>query len=162
MREHVQAGRVQTSDTLTRNIARAQRSNILVGSRGWKWCHLCSVLAGERTAACQLSLQLRMFTSLAGSTAVRPLLSLIVRTERWQSLTWNSMPLKQPLSILESCSPWSSPGQNTGVGSLFLLQGTFPTQGLNSDLPHCRQILYCWDTREAQIMGLDAMNWRDY
>ena len=28
-------------------------------------------------------------------------------------------------------SPWSSPGQNTGVGSLSLPQGIFPTQGLN-------------------------------
>ena len=39
-------------------------------------------------------------------------------------------------------SPWTSLGQNTGVGSLFLLQGTVPTQGLNPGLPHCRQILY--------------------
>ena len=39
-------------------------------------------------------------------------------------------------------SPWNSPGQNTGVGSLSLLQGIFPTQGSNPDLPHCRQILY--------------------
>ena len=39
-------------------------------------------------------------------------------------------------------SPWNSPGQNTGVGSLFLLQGIFPTQGLNPCLPHCRWILY--------------------
>ena len=39
-------------------------------------------------------------------------------------------------------SPWNSPGQNTGVGSLSLLQGIFPTQGLNSGLPYCRQILY--------------------
>ena len=37
---------------------------------------------------------------------------------------------------------WNSPGQNTGVGSLSLLQGIFPTQGLNLGLPHCRQILY--------------------
>ena len=37
-------------------------------------------------------------------------------------------------------SPWNSPGQNTGLGSLFLLQGIFPTQGLNPDLPHCRWI----------------------
>jgi len=28
------------------------------------------------------------------------------------------------------------------VGSLSLLQGIFPTQGLNPNLPHCRQILY--------------------
>ena len=39
-------------------------------------------------------------------------------------------------------SPWDSPGQNTGVDSLSLLQGTFPTQGSNPGLPHCRQILY--------------------
>ena len=39
-------------------------------------------------------------------------------------------------------SSWNSPGQNTGVGSLSLLQGSFPTQGLNPGLPHCRQILY--------------------
>ena len=39
-------------------------------------------------------------------------------------------------------SPWNSPGQNTRVGSLSLLLGIFPTQGLNPGLPHCRQILY--------------------
>ena len=39
-------------------------------------------------------------------------------------------------------SPWNSPGQNTGVSSLSLLQGIFPTQGSNSGLPHCRRILY--------------------
>ena len=39
-------------------------------------------------------------------------------------------------------SPWNSPGQNTGVGSLSLLQGIFPTLGLNPGLLHCRWILY--------------------
>ena len=39
-------------------------------------------------------------------------------------------------------SPWNSPGQNTGVVSLSLLQGIFPTQVSNTGLPHCRQILY--------------------
>ena len=39
-------------------------------------------------------------------------------------------------------SPWNSPGQNTGVGSLSLLQAIFPTQGLNPGLLHCRWILY--------------------
>ena len=39
-------------------------------------------------------------------------------------------------------SPWNSPGQNTGVGSLSLLQEIFPTQGSNPGLPHCGQILY--------------------
>ena len=42
------------------------------------------------------------------------------------------------VKVTKSCStlatlysPWNSPGQNTGVGSLSLLQGIFPTQGLN-------------------------------
>ena len=30
--------------------------------------------------------------------------------------------------------PWDSPGKNTGVGSCALLQGIFPTQGLNPGL----------------------------
>ena len=46
------------------------------------------------------------------------------------------------------CSPpgisihGDSPGQNTGVGYYFLLQGNFPTQASNPGLLHCRQILY--------------------
>ena len=39
-------------------------------------------------------------------------------------------------------SPWNSPGQNTGMGSLSLLQGIFPTQGSSPGLPHCRWIFY--------------------
>ena len=39
-------------------------------------------------------------------------------------------------------SPWNSPGQNTGVGSLSLLLGIFPTQGSNPGLRHCGWILY--------------------
>ena len=39
-------------------------------------------------------------------------------------------------------SPWNSPGQNTGVGSLSLSQEIFPTQELNQGLLHCRRILY--------------------
>ena len=37
---------------------------------------------------------------------------------------------------------WNSPGQNTAVGSLSLLQGIFPTHGSNPGIPHCRRILY--------------------
>ena len=47
------------------------------------------------------------------------------------------------------CSPRNSPGQNTGVGSLSLLWGIFPTQGLNPGLPHCRQILYKLSHKES-------------
>ena len=37
-------------------------------------------------------------------------------------------------------SSWNSLGQNTGVGSLYLLRGIFPTQRSNPGLPHCRRI----------------------
>ena len=40
-----------------------------------------------------------------------------------------------------SSEPLGKP-KNTGVGSLFLLQGIFPTQKSNWGLLHCRQILY--------------------
>ena len=39
-------------------------------------------------------------------------------------------------------SPWNSPGQNTGVGSLSFLQEMFPAQGSNPRLLLCRLILY--------------------
>ena len=45
----------------------------------------------------------------------------------------------QPARLL---CPWNSLGKNTGLGSHSLLQGIFPTQGLNPGLLHCRQILY--------------------
>ena len=47
-------------------------------------------------------------------------------------------------------SPWNSPGQNTGVGSLSLLQGIFPVQGSNPGLRQSRWILYQLSHKEAQ------------
>ena len=47
-----------------------------------------------------------------------------------------------PLFDPMDCSPWNSPGWNTGVGSCSLFQGIFPTQGSNPGLPHRRWILY--------------------
>ena len=76
----------------------------------------------------------------------------------WQADSWPLAPAGKPHEQTwesESCSvvsdslrphglysPWNSPGQNTGAGSFSLLQGIFPTQGLNPGLPHCRQIFY--------------------
>ena len=54
-----------------------------------------------------------------------------------KSLSWY-LTLWDPMG----CSQWNSPGQNSGVGSLSLLQGIFLTQGSNPGLPHCRRILY--------------------
>ena len=38
--------------------------------------------------------------------------------------------------------PWDSPGKNTGVGSHFLLQGIFVTQGLNVSRVSCTPVNY--------------------
>ena len=45
-------------------------------------------------------------------------------------------------SLPGSSVPGDSPGWNIGMSCLALLQGIFPTQGLNPGLLHCRQILY--------------------
>ena len=62
-------------------------------------------------------------------------------------------------------SPWNSPGQNTGEGGPSLLQGIFPTQGSNSRLPHCRQILYqlshTWEAPFA-FLRTSTLNMADY
>ena len=54
-----------------------------------------------------------------------------VEDRKWKSLS----------CVWLFATPWNSPSQNTGVGSLSLLQGIFPTQGSNPGLLHCR-ILY--------------------
>ena len=59
----------------------------------------------------------------------------LVKSES-RSVVFNSL---QPHGLY---CPWNSPGQNTEVGRLSLLQGIFPTQGLNPGLLRCRQIIY--------------------
>ena len=68
------------------------------------------------------------------------------------SVMSNSLQLHglQPARLL---CPWDFPDKNTGVAYHFLLQGIFPTQGLNPSLLHllhCRWILYHWATWEGQ------------
>ena len=53
--------------------------------------------------------------------------------------------------------PWDFPGKNTGVGCHFLLQGIFPTKGLNLDLLHCRQTLCCLSHWNYQTENLKQL-----
>ena len=48
------------------------------------------------------------------------------------------------------CSPWNSPGQNTGVGSLSLLQGIFPTRDQTQVSRIAGGLFISRATREAQ------------
>ena len=53
------------------------------------------------------------------------------RPGRWSESKSRSV-MSDSLQLHGLYSPWNSPGQNSGVGSLSLLQGIFPTQGLNN------------------------------
>ena len=63
---------------------------------------------------------------------------------------WVDMTLKVKLLVTQSCLtlcnrmvyPWNSLGKNTGVGCHSLLQGIFPTEGMNQGFLHCRQIFF--------------------
>ena len=56
--------------------------------------------------------------------------NMVLKCSRVQNSESHSV-ISDSLRSHELYSPWNSPGQNTGVGSLSLLQGIFPTQGLN-------------------------------
>ena len=55
-------------------------------------------------------------------------------------------------------SPWNSPGQNTGVGNLSLLQGIFPTQESNQDLLNRSRILYQLSYQGSPVTELRDIN----
>ena len=57
-------------------------------------------------------------------------------------------------TLCDLFSPWNSPGQNTGVDSLSLLQQLFPTQESNRSLLHCRLILYQLSCHGSLLMRL--------
>ena len=90
--------------------------------------------------------------TLCGSWAWKPLRVLCFLFEGnrlqppWPSLNskWSeSCPVMSDSLLPHGLqSPWNPPGQNSGVGSLSLLQMMFPTQGSNPGLPPCRWILY--------------------
>ena len=67
-----------------------------------------------------------------------------VQGERFSSLISATMTLCHSMDC-----PCKLPAQNTGVGSLSLLQGIFPIQGSNPSLLHCRWILYQLSHKES-------------
>ena len=87
--------------------------------------------------------------------------SLYITLVLWNEVrTWISSPFlksesESPSVLSDSLwhyglySSWNSLSQNTGVGSLLLLQWILPTQGSNPGLPLCRQILYRLSCKES-------------
>ena len=78
----------------------------------------------------------------------------LVKTSQVAKPMWCKAPVCNvtpgKVKVAQSCltaphglySPWTSLGQNIGVGSLSVLQGILPTQGSNWGLLQCRRILY--------------------
>ena len=81
-----------------------------------------------------------------------PLLVLVMGNWDWSmdEVTWSEScsAVSNSLRPHGLYNPWNSPGQNTGVGSLFLLQGICPTQ------VSCiaGRLFTSWATREAWSM----------
>ena len=69
--------------------------------------------------------------------------------------------LMQPygLQLARLLCPWDFPGKHTGVDGHLLLQGIYPTQGLNSHLLH----LLHWQADSLPLCHLEACkNGRDF
>ena len=111
-----------------------------------QWCHptvLPSVVPFSSCSPsfqCLLDIRIRVFSSESALHIRWPKYTPEVKCSNTNEvkITQSCLTLCYPMD----CSPWHSPGQNTGVGCCPLLQRIFPTQGLNPGLLLCRQILY--------------------
>jgi len=84
----------------------------------------------------------QIFTQMLLSETLSPLQATYILCLKWKKVESESRSIvSNSLWPHGLYSPWDSPGQNTGGGSLSLLWGIFPTQGLNPGLPHCRLVL---------------------
>ena len=109
-----------------------------------QWCHptvLPSVVPFSSCSPsfqCLLDIRIRVFSSESALHIRWPKYTPEVKCSNTNEvkITQSCLTLCYPMD----CSPWHSPGQNTGVGCCPLLQRIFPTQGSNPGLPHCRKI----------------------
>ena len=68
---------------------------------------------------------------------------------------WDPMHCNPPASSVHG----DSPGKSIGMGCHALLQGIFPTQGLNPGLSHCRWILYHLSHQGSpRILEVDSLS----
>ena len=89
------------------------------------------------------------------------------RPEHWSGLPFpfpgdlpNPRIEPRSLALQVDSLPAEPPGKpkNTGVGSLSLLQGIFPTQESNQDLLHCRWIIYPL-SYQGSLMDGQGLGW---
>ena len=91
----------------------------------------------------KLRLLNKVWSNISTSIQLARIFSFFTLFGTWPIIFhWNISEWKSLSRVWLFATPWNSPGQNTAVGNLSLLQGIFPTQGLNPGLPHYRQIIY--------------------
>ena len=71
------------------------------------------------------------------------------------SVVYNSLWSHGMLKLSRFLCPWNSLGKNTGLDSHYLIQGVFLTQGSNTGLQHCRQILYHLNHQGADVIQIE-------
>ena len=94
-------------------------------------------------------IQIVSIMKLISKRPLRMKLSLSLWMPLAEEVKWKSLVVSDSLQPHGLYSPWNSPGQNTGVCSGSLLQGIFPTQGLNPGLLNADGFFTNWATREA-------------
>ena len=80
---------------------------------------------------------------------------LFIQIILWWWFSCSCPALLQPHGLWPSrlLCPWDCPGQNTGVGCHFLLEGIILAQGSNPSLLHCRWILYWLSHQGSPCFG---------
>ena len=141
---------LQTADSTLVGSSGSFTASILILSRRWDLSWTCHGFTGRT----KLSIFPSRFSQVKSSLGYDCLLGnhhllqkqnlhrLFVFFTKVKSESESCSVVSDSLRSHGLYSPWNSAGQNTGVGSLSLLQGIFPTQELNQGLLHCRQILH--------------------
>ena len=95
---------------------------------GWGWCS--EWFSDEWGWICMKFFTMSPLVSAYLSVLYRQCVCMLNHSVVSDSLRPHKL---EPIRLLH---PWNFPGKNTGVGCPFLLQGIFPTQGLNPCLLH--------------------------
>ena len=110
---------------------------ILSTGEFWAWVQLCGSL-DIPWHYLSLGLEWKLIFSIPVATAEFSKFAGILS----EALSQQHLLGFEIAQLEDTYSPWNSLDENTGVGSLSLLQGIFPTQGSNPGVPHYRWILY--------------------
>ena len=94
---------------------------------------------------------------VTAATKLKDVLSLEKRTMTKLVKSESHLVVSDSLQSNGTIQSMNSLGPNTGVGSLSLSQGIFPTQGSNPGLPHCRQILYQLSHKNTGVGSLSLL-----